>query len=127
MTSAVRVLVVDDDPGVRDLFTRALVRAGFAVRAADGGQDALKLVREELPQLIVLDLMMPWMNGIEVLVAIRQHPQAAPLPVLVTTATATSAYDLRAYNPVRVLRKPFELARLVRVAGEMVGDTTLNE
>src|SRR4051812_27122178 len=115
------VLIVDDDDSVRDLFTRALVGQGFAARSAAGGQEALQLIAHDLPRLIVLDLMMPGINGIEVLATIRQHPQTAAVPVLVTTATATSAYDLRDYGPIRVLRKPFELARLVRAAREMLG------
>src|SRR3954463_4535872 len=115
------VLIVDDDDSVRDLFTRALAGQGFAVRSVASGQEALQLIAHEMPPLIVLDLMMPGMNGIEVLAAIRRQPQTAALPVLVTTATATRAYDLRDYYPVQVLRKPFELARLVRAAREMVG------
>src|SRR3954465_4845424 len=114
------VLIVDDDDSVRDLFTRALAGQGFAVRSVASGQEALQLIAHDLPRLIVLDLMMPGINGIEVLAAIRQQPQTAAVPVLVTTATATSAYDLRDYPPVRVLRKPFELARLLRAAREML-------
>jgi CheY-like chemotaxis protein len=115
------VLIVDDDDSVRDLFTRALAGQGFVVRSAASGEEALQLIAHDLPRLIVLDLMMPGINGIEVLAAIRRRPQTAALPVLVTTATATRAYDLRDYPPVRVLRKPFELARLVRAAREMLG------
>src|SRR4051794_18666 len=114
------VLIVDDDDSVRDLFTRALAGQGFVVRSAASGEEALQLIAHDLPRLIVLDLMMPGINGIEVLAAIRRRPQTAALPVLVTTATAR-AYDLRDYPPVRVLRKPFELARLVRAAREMLG------
>jgi len=127
MTAAAGVLIVDDDDGVRDLFTRAFVREGFAVRAAAGGQEALHLIGDERPQLIVLDLMMPGINGIEVLAAIRRQPQFSAVPIVVTTATATSEYDLRDYGPLRVLRKPFELARLVRLARAMLGDQTQRE
>src|SRR4051812_28226373 len=112
------VLIVDDDDSVRDLFARAFAREGFTVRTAADGAEALQRIAEELPQLIALDLMMPGINGIELLAAIRQQPQTAAVPVLVTTAT--SPYDLRDYGPVKVLRKPFELARLVRVARAML-------
>src|SRR3954464_5656882 len=115
------VLIVDDDDSVRDLFARALVGQGFAVRSAAGGQEALQLIAHDLPRLIVLDLMMPGINGIELLATIRQQPQTAAVPVVVTTATATRAYDLRDYVPYGVRRKPFELARLVRAAREMLG------
>src|SRR4051812_47214540 len=114
------VLIVDDDDSVRDLFARAFAREGFTVRTAADGAEALQRIAEELPQLIALDLMMPGINGIQLLAAIRQQPQTAAVPVLVTTATATSPYDLRDYGPVKVLRKPFELARLLRAAREML-------
>lgn len=84
------VLIVDDDDSIRDLFTRALAGQGFVVRAVASGQEALQLIAHDLPRLIVLDLMMPGINGIEVLATIRQQPQTAAVPVLVTTATATS-------------------------------------
>lgn len=117
-----RILIVDDDDGVRGLFERAFAREGFTVRGASDGEEALQLMTEEQPQLIVLDLMMPWVNGLQVLAAMRQQPGLAALPVLVTTATATSAFDLREFGPLRVMRKPFELARLVRAGREMLGD-----
>jgi two-component system, OmpR family, response regulator ArlR len=118
-----RVLIVDDDEGVRDLFERAFAREGFTVRGASDGEEALRLMTEEQPQLIVLDLMMPRVNGIEVLAAMRRQATLADVPVVVTTATATSAYDLRDFRPLRVMRKPFELARLVQSAREMLGGT----
>jgi two-component system, cell cycle response regulator len=122
MTGA-HVLIVDDDDGVRDLFERAFARQGFTVRTASGGEEALQLMTAEAPQLIVLDLMMPWVNGLQVLAAIRQQPGLAAVPVLIATATATSAFDLREFGPLRVMRKPVELSRLVRAAREMLGAT----
>jgi DNA-binding response OmpR family regulator len=118
-----RVLIVDDDEGVRDLFERSFAREGFTVRGASDGEQALRLMSEEQPQLIVLDLMMPRVNGIEVLAAMRQQAGLVAVPVLVTTGTATTAFELRDFGPLRVMRKPFELARLVRIGREMLGGT----
>lgn len=117
-----RVLIVDDDDSVRDLFTRAFLRDDFIVTALASGREALALMQDEAPELIVLDLMLPFMNGLEVLAAIRQRPSLAMVPVLVVTATATSAYDLREFGPLRVLRKPCELSRLVATARDMLAD-----
>ena len=117
-----RVLIVDDDDSVRDLFKRAFVREGFTVNGVATGGDALDVIWDEVPALIVLDLMLPFMNGIELLAAVRQRPSLASVPVLVVTATATSAYDLREFGPLRVLRKPCELSRLVANARDMLGD-----
>ena len=121
MTDA-RVLIVDDDDSVRDLFTRAFLRDDFIVNALASGQEALALMEDEAPELIVLDLMLPFMNGLEVLAAMRRRPSLAMVPVLVVTATATSAYDLREFGPLRVLRKPCELSRLVATARDMLAD-----
>jgi CheY-like chemotaxis protein len=61
----------------------------------------------------VLDLMLPWVNGVEVLATLRAHPGGRRVPVLVTTATGTTEFDLRAYRPLRLLRKPLNYANLV--------------
>jgi CheY-like chemotaxis protein len=64
--------------------------------------------------------MLPWVNGIEVLNTVRKHPQLARVPVLVTTGTATSAYDLRDFAPVRVLHKGFEMASVIPAAEKLL-------
>jgi CheY-like chemotaxis protein len=117
------VLIVDDDDSVRDLFERAFAREGFTVRGISDSQQALQLMTSEPPELVVLDLMMPWVNGIQLLAAMRQQPGLTAVPVVVVTATATSAFDLRDFGPLRLLRKPVQLARLVRVAREMLAGT----
>jgi DNA-binding response OmpR family regulator len=121
--SSLRVLIVDDDEGVLDLFERAFVREEFTVRATSDSQHALALMLSDLPDLVVLDLMMPWVNGIQLLAAMRQQPSLVAVPALVVTATATSAFDLRDFGPLRVLRKPVALARLVKAARAMLAGT----
>jgi len=108
------VLVVEDHDDARQVLGEFLTLAGFAVRTASNGIEALRILDQEgLPDLIVLDLMLPWVNGVEVLAAIRQHPQRTRIPVLVTTATGTTEFDLRAYKPLKLLRKPFNYDALV--------------
>ncbi|MEV4685639.1 response regulator transcription factor [Streptomyces kurssanovii] len=80
------ILVVDDDPTVAEVVTGYLERAGFAVdRAADGPQ-ALRLAAGRRPDLVVLDLMLPGMDGLEVCRRLRAGEQAAPVPVIMLTA-----------------------------------------
>lgn len=82
------ILVVDDEPEVTDLIAYNLKAAGHkVVTAADGGA-ALKLARRHLPALIILDLMMPQMDGLEVCKALRRDPALADTPVLMLTARA---------------------------------------
>jgi CheY-like chemotaxis protein len=74
--------VVDDDPTVRELVVRHLERAGFAVVAARGGQEGLRLVRELRPAAVTLDIMMPDLDGWTVLAAIKGDPALANVPVV---------------------------------------------
>ena len=90
------------------------------MRTASEGVEALRLLEEEAPDLIVLDLMLPWLNGIELLVTVRKQPQLTSVPVLVATGTATSAYDLRDFGPLLVLHKPFPLAALLPAADKLL-------
>lgn len=79
-----RILVIDDDPAVRSLLKRGLTYEGFAVDAADSGEAGLSLAREQPPDLVILDIMMPGIDGIEVLRRLRMVD--AQLPVLLLTA-----------------------------------------
>jgi DNA-binding response OmpR family regulator len=119
--SGIRVLIVEDDATQRDLLKRVFTHAGSTVRTASDGNEALRLLNDESPDLLVMDLMVPWVNGIEVLAAVRHHRSLATLPVLVTTGSATSAYDLRDFGPLRVLHKPFELSSVLRAAQKLLG------
>jgi signal transduction histidine kinase/CheY-like chemotaxis protein len=85
-----KVLVVDDDPGFVRLVGRMLEVDGLAqeVLTAYNGAHALRLARERMPQLVLLDLLMPGMDGFEVLAAIREDPHLAALPVVAVTATS---------------------------------------
>ncbi len=82
------VLVVEDDADIRELLRFNLEREGFAVEEAGDGGEALRLVDRRVPELLVLDLMLPGMPGLEVCRKIRSTPQIANLPILVATAKA---------------------------------------
>jgi len=83
---AARVLVVEDEPDIRDLVSFHLGREGFEVRTAGTGTQGLKDVRTKRPDLIVLDLMLPELDGIEVCRRLRQDPETASIPVIMLTA-----------------------------------------
>ena len=78
----VRILVIDDDAAQRDLLTRFLEREGFSVRTAPDGRAGLELARTVQPRAILLDVMMPGMDGLEVCKALRAKGSAAPILML---------------------------------------------
>ena len=84
--SPARVLIADDDPLLRGLLTHKLSAAGYAVIAAEDGRQALDQCRQQRPDLIVLDGMMPIADGFEVLRRLKADPETAGLPVIMLTA-----------------------------------------
>ena len=103
----VTVLIVDDEPQARELVGEMLEREGFGVLEAGDGATAVRLAAERRPDLVLLDLVMPGMNGFEVAAGLRRNPATADIPVLVLTAADLSEEDKQVLNgQVRaVLRK----------------------
>jgi two-component system phosphate regulon response regulator PhoB len=83
-----KILVVDDEPEAVELVEFNLKQAGFDVATAADGAEALKKTRELLPQIIVLDLMLPEMDGLEVCKVLRRDPSTATIPLIMLTAKA---------------------------------------
>jgi len=83
-----KILVVDDEPDALELVGFNLKQAGFEVVTADDGVEALKKARETAPDLVLLDLMLPEIDGLEVCKALRRDPATAPIPVIMLTAKA---------------------------------------
>jgi len=88
MSTKQRILVVDDEPETVELVEFNLRQAGFDTASAADGAVALKKAREQLPALIVLDLMLPEMDGTEVCKILRRDPVTAPVPIIMLTAKA---------------------------------------
>ena len=80
------VLIVDDEPMARTLLRLMLVRAGFHVSEAEDGFDALEKVRKNQPDVILLDVMMPGMDGFAVCEKLRSEPATAELPIIMLSA-----------------------------------------
>jgi DNA-binding response OmpR family regulator len=83
-----RVLVVEDDADIAMLLARSLTRAGFGVDQISSGADVLPTLRRGLPDLLLLDLMLPGVDGIEICRALRADPSTAALPIIMLTARA---------------------------------------
>jgi CheY-like chemotaxis protein len=115
-----RILVVDDDARVREMLEDSLGRAGYAVRTAPDGEVGLTLARREVPDLMVLDLLMPGLTGFEVLERLRADRQTADLPVIVYTgANMTAAVRKRLNRDIQALVEkgtPIEATLLPEIA-----------
>lgn len=82
------VLIVDDEPDIIELLRYNLQKEGLAVLTAHNGKDAVQIALERIPDVVVLDVMMPEMDGFEVCLVLRANPQTANIPVLFLTAKA---------------------------------------
>jgi len=81
-----KILVIEDDPDIMRILLHTLKAAGYAVVAAYGGEDALKKVRQFQPDLILTDLAMPKMSGVEVIELLRRDGQTCDIPIVAVTA-----------------------------------------
>ena len=80
------VLVVDDDLTLRDMYQIRLEAEGYKVLVAGDGEEALEIIQKQKPDIILLDIMMPKMNGYDVLEKLKQNPETKTIPVLILTA-----------------------------------------
>ncbi|MEP6811288.1 MAG: response regulator, partial [Chthoniobacterales bacterium] len=83
-----RILLIEDEPDVVDLLTLALRKAEFTVSSAEDGAGGLRLAREETPALVILDLMLPKMSGLEVCKVLKSDPATRHIPIIMLTAKA---------------------------------------
>jgi len=117
------ILVVDDDPATRDVLRRTLVKAGWRIAEVASGPAFFDALERSRPSVVLLDLMMPSMDGFEVLEAMGQRDEWREIPVLVVTAKDLSDKEadwLRA-RVERIFQKgAYDRARLTQVVGEMV-------
>jgi DNA-binding response OmpR family regulator len=115
LTMKAKILVVDDEPDLLELIDTNLTAAGFSVLMAASGKEALRLARALQPQLILLDVMLPELDGLEVCKLLRQDPATRSIPIVMLTARATEidrvlGLELGADDYVT---KPFSVRELV--------------
>jgi DNA-binding response OmpR family regulator len=106
-----RVLVVDDDPDIRELLFTALEDEGFEVVPAGNGQEALAIIKTFRPDVIILDLMMPVMDGWQFARELRARDEDIPLVLL--SAARDLKTHAKALSAADIIEKPFDLAELL--------------
>jgi CheY-like chemotaxis protein len=108
-----RILIADDDTSIRQLLTTIVKRERLIADSASDGEDAIRKLQEHEYSVILLDLMMPHVDGFGVIDYLRDHPQSVKPVVLVITAYADQKFKLVDPDVVAgVIRKPFEIAEL---------------
>jgi CheY-like chemotaxis protein len=122
--SGLRVLVADDDPAIRMLVQRVLVRQGYDVTTANDGADAIVQLDQNRFDLLVLDLMMPRVDGIGVIAHLQSRGATTP-PILVMTAAAPDILRRLPEDRVaKIITKPFDLDQLTRDVSEAIESQT---
>ncbi len=121
-----RILVVDDDTNLTELLQLVFESKGFGVTIADSGEQTLEILAEELPEVILLDLMMPGMSGLEVCKRIRANPRTCNIPIIVFTAKAgpESKQELMDAGATDYLVKPVLPLDLIRRIQEVASLST---
>lgn len=113
------ILVCDDDPNLRELVRAVLGSRYRFVEAADG-TEALELARDDRPSLIVLDVMLPGLSGIEVLEELRASDDLKDIPVVVITAWSHAEIDVQVAGADRFVSKPFDPDDLTAAVEELL-------
>lgn len=113
------VLVVDDDPNIRSLLQQELTEAGYVVRLAEDGRKALALIREEIPGLVILDVMMPEMNGFDVAAVLKNDPATMDIPIIILSIVEDKERGFR-LGVDRYLTKPIDTASLFHEVGALL-------
>ena len=111
-----KIMVVDDEPDVVDLVKLVLESDGFKVVTAYSGKEALEKIGKEMPDLVLLDIMMPQMDGWEVYSRIRANPKTKDIPVAMLTAKSQSIDKMIGLHVVQVddyITKPFGRSELL--------------
>lgn len=120
-----RILVVDDHEDSRKVFSRVLTKAGYDVFLAQNGSEALKSVLQYRPHLIILDLQIPEISGLEVCRTIKENPFSQVIPVLIITAGSDSRLreESQKARADELLIKPIDPFRLLSIVNNYLSQS----
>ncbi len=120
-----KALIIDDDPSLRMLLNMTLKSKGFECVEASDGQEGFRQALKTLPDLIVMDLSMPNMNGFEACDKLKGHEKTAKIPILILSGESTGLNRDLLGGTLKAngfLAKPFDRARLLEALGKIVPD-----
>lgn len=125
--NAKQIVYIEDEPDMIDLVRLILNRKGYVVKGAVGGRDGLDLIRSSLPDLVLLDLMMPDMDGWEVYQQIKAADATRSIPVIVITAKAQNIDKVLGLHIAKVddyISKPFNPQQLIESVERVLGKSS---
>nr|HQU56286.1 response regulator [Chitinophagaceae bacterium] len=114
-----RILIVDDDDSIRSLLNQELSEGGYLIEEASNGKEALKRVRDNKPDLIILDIMMPEMNGFDVAAVLKNDPLTMDIPIIVLSIVQDKTRGFR-IGVDRYLTKPIDTGLLFNEIGNLL-------
>ncbi|MBI4752800.1 response regulator [Candidatus Desantisbacteria bacterium] len=121
-----KVLIVDDQIHIRKIIADKISRAGYIVINAENGQEAVDMAKAEKPDLIIMDIMMPVMNGIEAIKILKQDPDMANIPTLVLTAMELGDNEIElagiGIKDNDIVTKPFSPKELLDIINARIGE-----
>ena len=122
MSKSARILVVDDDPEIVTMLSTRLSKRGYKVSTASDGHKAIELAKKELPDVVLLDVMMPGKSGWEVARAIKQDPATHAVKIVMVSAIGEKTNEITApiYGADAHVDKPFEFEHLERVIADLL-------
>jgi len=109
------IMVIDDQPDILDIVKAILERSGYVVQVADSGMEAFSLMEEKKPDLIILDIMMPQMDGLKVLQQLKGNADYSSIPVILLTVKVQHEDVLKGYKlgADYYITKPFNSSQLI--------------
>lgn len=117
-----KILIVDDEPHIRRVTELSLKRGGYEILIGRNGREGVELARLEQPALIIMDVLMPEMDGFAALRELKQDPSTAAIPVIMLTARGhvLTREDAANYGATLFLTKPFSPAQLLLEANRLI-------
>ncbi|MEN2284342.1 response regulator [Algoriphagus sp. SE2] len=114
-----QILIVDDDESIRSLLRQELTEAGYMTTEASNGKEAIESIREHRPDLVILDIMMPEINGFDVAAILKNDPQTMDIPIIILSIVQDKARGFR-IGVDRYLTKPIDTAQLFEDIGSLL-------
>ncbi|WP_428073443.1 response regulator [Candidatus Avelusimicrobium aviculae] len=118
-----RVLIIEDETSIVELLMLVLMREGYEVKSCQSGREAVAMIKEFHPNLILLDVMLPGMDGVSIIKVLNEDEQLGSIPVIITSALVESQKMFEGFPQVKdFCAKPFVLKDLVVKVKQAIGD-----